>query len=73
MIKQSFGHLKFSELTAWEAEIRFNALDGSNTRPSALIREGDEDLKKFAGENFYFGSLSSLESIPSELEGILSE
>ena len=60
MIKEAFGLLKFSELTARQAEIRFNALDGSNSRPRALFSEDygdDKELKKYIAENIYFGEL----------------
>ena len=51
MIRDTFGHLKFSELTAERAARRFNALYGSNTRPRALFnlsaKGSDPSLSKF--------------------------
>ena len=37
MIKESLGELSFSELHGEKIQVRFNALDGSNTRPSAAF------------------------------------
>ena len=40
-------------MTGKEVEVRFNALDGSNTRPMAMFAEG-EGVEKYAEHAVYF-------------------
>jgi hypothetical protein len=40
MIKNEFGHLKVTKLTADQIQTRFNALYGSNTKPRCVIKHG---------------------------------
>ena len=67
MIKASYGELRFSEMTAKEVEIRFNALDGSNTRPMAMFKEG-EGVEKYAEHAVYFERVRSVEMEESSAE-----
>ena len=51
-IRSQFGEIRFSELTSIEVRTRFNALDGSNTKPRAV----------FEGQNVYFSGLYDVSS-----------
>ena len=75
MIKEKFGFLKFSQLTAIEIETRFNALEGSNTRPRAMFNLTDVDinLQKLAEHNIYFGGLHSFEEASEGIQSMLSQ
>ncbi len=55
MIKNEFGHIKFSELSASEIQSRFNALYGSNTKPRATIISGFKET--FLNQPVYFDRL----------------
>ena len=79
MIKQALSLIEFSALTARQAEIRFNALDGSNSRPRALFKEDSTssdslDIQKYAGENIYFGGLECVdETCAPDVRGMLED
>ena len=47
-------------MTGKEVEVRFNALDGSNTRPMAMFAEG-EGVEKYAEHAVYFERVKSVE------------
>ena len=59
MITDEFGQLNFTELTASEIQIRFNALYNSNTKPRAILTLPEESNfhKLLNGENVYFSGL----------------
>eukprot|EP00347_Sterkiella_histriomuscorum_P011893 403370694 len=65
MIKNEFGILKFSELDALDIHYRFNALNGSNTKPRGIIHSGFD--KKLIGTTIYFDKLHKIDP-PQEIK-----
>lgn len=51
MIPAEFGELSFRDLVSRDIEVRFNALEGSNTRPSGTFNvpvDAEANLKKLS-------------------------
>ena len=50
MIKPEFGFIQASELTAEECVLRFNSLNGSNTRPRMQVKHLENEKFKVLEE-----------------------
>ena len=55
MLKDDFGWLKVSEISACDVQTRFNALYGSNTKPKNVFERAS--LEKLVNQNVYFDKL----------------